>query len=335
MTNRRIICIDPRSSVPKYRQIIDSIFVAIDKRWLKKGNKIPSINEICADFNLSRDTVMAAFNELKARGIILSQPGKGYYVATTDIQFQEKVFVLFDELNAFKEDLYNALMAEFKGRANVDVYFHHFNYRVFKKLITESVGKYTAYIIMPASFDNIANLLRQLPPEKVYILDRLKKEIANYSVVYQDFKQDVYEAMLEGKSELSKYRKLVFVNPGGKEPKERTMGFEQFCLENEMNYEVVKSLQVVRPSMYEAYFVISDRDLVEVIKQAKKYKYKLGKRFGIVSFNDTTLKEVVAGGITTISTDFSEMGKSLAQMVLSKKKGQVRNPSRLILRKSL
>lgn len=335
MTNRRIICIDPRSSVPKYRQIIDSIFVAIDKRWLKKGDKIPSINEICADFNLSRDTVMAAFNELKARGIILSQPGKGYYVATTDIQFQEKVFVLFDELNAFKEDLYNALMAEFKGRANVDVYFHHFNYRVFKKLITESVGKYTAYIIMPASFDNIANLLRQLPPEKVYILDRLKKEIANYSVVYQDFKQDVYEAMLEGKSELSKYRKLVFVNPGGKEPKERTMGFEQFCLENEMNYEVVKSLQVVRPSMYEAYFVISDRDLVEVIKQAKKYKYKLGKRFGIVSFNDTTLKEVVAGGITTISTDFSEMGKSLAQMVLSKKKGQVRNPSRLILRKSL
>jgi len=335
MTSRRIINIDSRSSVPKYRQIIDSVFVAIEKHWLKKGDKIPSINQICAEFNLSRDTVMAAFNELKARGIILSQPGKGYYVASTELQFQEKVFVLFDELNSFKEDLYNALMAEFKGRASVDVYFHHFNYKVFKNLISESVGKYTAYIIMPASFDNIANLLRHLPPEKVYILDRRKKELANYSVVYQDFEQDVYEAMLEGKSQLQKYRKLVFVNPGGKEPRERTVGFEKFCLENDMNYEVVKSLSAVRPSMYEAYFVISDRELVDVIKQAKKYKYKLGKRFGIVSFNDTTLKEVVAGGITTISTDFSGMGKTLAQMVLSKKKGQVRNPSRLILRKSL
>ena len=87
--------------------------------------------------------------------------------------------------------------------------------------------------------------------------------------------------------------------------------------------------------MYEAYFTISDRDLVEVIKLAKKYKYKLGKRFGIVSFNDTTLKEVVAGGITTISTDFSEMGRTLAQMVLSKKGGQIRNPSHLIVRSSL
>lgn len=335
MVTKRIIHIDPKSSKPKYRQIIDSIFTAIEKRWLKKGDKIPSINQICANFNLSRDTVMVAFNELKAKGIILSQPGKGYYIASTEIQLEEKVFVLFDELNAFKEDLYNGLMNELKGKAYVDVYFHHFNYKVFKNLIAESIGKYTSYVIMPASFDNIGHLLTKLPNDKVYILDRMKKELKNYSVVYQDFEQDLYNAMTEGKSILKKYRKLVFVNPGGKEPVERTAGFEKFCKENEIAYEVVKSLNSANPSMYEAYFIISDRELVEVIKLAKKYKYKLGKRFGIVSFNDTTLKEVVAGGITTISTDFNEMGQTLAQMVLNKKKGQVRNPSKLIVRSSL
>jgi DNA-binding LacI/PurR family transcriptional regulator len=72
-----------------------------------------------------------------------------------------------------------------------------------------------------------------------------------------------------------------------------------------------------------------------MVKVAKNYNFKPGKKFGIVSFNDTMLKEVVAGGITTISTDFAEMGKTLADMVLNKKNGQVRNPSKLIVRNSL
>ena len=133
---RRIIYIDPKSSKPKYRQIVDSVYRAIEKRMVKKGDKVPSINRICSDFNLSRDTVMVAFNELKAKGVLLSQPGKGYYIASTLIHHEERIFVLFDELNTFKEDLYNSLMASLKGKANVEIYFHHFNYKVFKSLIT-------------------------------------------------------------------------------------------------------------------------------------------------------------------------------------------------------
>jgi DNA-binding transcriptional regulator YhcF (GntR family) len=335
MARRRIIHIDPKSSKPKYRQIIDSVHDAIDRRILKKGDKIPSINQICSDYDLSRDTVMVAFNELKAKGILLSQPGKGYYIATTEIQHEEKIFVLFDELNAFKEDLYNSLIESLKGKANVEIYFHHFNYKVFKNLIAESIGKYTSYIIMPATFDNTQHLLNKIPKEKIYILDRLKADLNKYPVIYQDFKKDFYEALTEGISYLKKYRKLIFVNPGGKEPAERSEAFKQFSIENNLNYEIVKSLSGIRPSLYEAYFLISERDLVQLVKTAKYYKYKLGKKFGIVSFNDTMLKEVVAGGITTISTDFVEMGKSLAEMVLEKKTGQIRNPSRLIIRNSL
>ena len=128
---------------------------------------------------------------------------------------------------------------------------------------------------------------------------------------------------------------MVFVNPGGKEPVERVLGFERFCKEFGFNYQLVKSLDEVRPGLYEAYFLISDRDLVEMVKLANNYNYTLGTKFGIVSFNDTTLKEVVEGGITTISTDFVEMGKTLANMVLNRKTGQVRNPSQLIVRSSL
>ncbi len=332
---RRIIYIDSKSSKPKYRQIVDSVYRAIEKRMVKKGDKIPSINRICSDFNLSRDTVMVAFNELKAKGVLLSQPGKGYYIASTLIQHEERIFVLFDELNAFKEDLYNSLIASLKGKANVEIYFHHFNFKVFKSLIADSIGKYTSYVIMPATFDNTQHLFSKIPKDKLFILDRLKPDLKLYPVVYQDFESDFYAALVEGESLLKKYRKLVFVNPGGKEPVERIAAFKRFCSEREFICETVKSLYGIRPSLYEAYFLISDRDLVNLVKIAKYYKYKLGKKFGIVSFNDTMLKEVVGGGITTISTDFEAMGKTLAEMILEHKTGQVKNPSKLIVRNSL
>ncbi len=332
---KKVIHIDSNSSKPKYRQIIDSVIAGIEKKSLVKGDKIPSINQIGAEFGLSRDTVMVAFNELKAKGILKSQPGKGYYIASTDIQHEERIFVLFDELNAFKEDLYNSLINSLKGKASVEIYFHHFNYKVFKNLILESVGNYTSYIIMPATFDNTSHLISKLPQEKVYILDRLKTDLKVYPVVYQDFEQDFYDALVEGLPLLKNYRKLIFVNPGGKEPEQRSLGFNRFCNEYNFSFEVLKSLTGVRPGLYEAYFLTSDRDLVEMVKIAKNYNYKLGKKFGIVSFNNTMLKEVVAGGITTISTDFVEMGKTLAKMVIEKRSEQVRNPSKLIVRHSL
>ena len=332
---KSIIQIDSKSSLPKYRQIINSVCQAIEKKTVKKGDKVPSINQICSDFGLSRDTVMLAFNELKAKGILHSQPGKGYYIVTTEVQPDENIFVLFDELNSFKEDLYNSLITNLKGKAFVDIYFHHFNYKVFKNLIAESAGNYTSYVIMPATFENTSHLLTKFPKEKVFILDRFKLDLKMYPVFYQDFESDFYDALIEGIELLKKYRKLVFINPGGKEPVERVKGFERFCTINGFNHQVVKSLDGLRPELYEAYFIISDRDLVQMVKLTNEYNYKLGKKFGIVSFNDTMLKEVVAGGITTISTDFVEMGKTLADMVLNKKSGSVRNPSKLIVRSSL
>lgn len=332
---KNLIHINPNSSKPKYRQIIESVYDAIERKSLVKNDKIPSINEICSEFNLSRDTVMAAFRQLKAKGIIHSQPGKGYYIATTECNRKENVFMLFDEFNAFKEDLYNSLIRSLQGRANVEIFFHYFNFKLFKNLILDSVGKYTTYILMPATFSNTAHLLRKLPEGKVFILDRQIEDLNKYPLVYQDFENDFYDALKEGAKQLEKYRKLIFVNPEGEEPTERIAGFERFCKEYNYEYRVLKSLDGNKPELYEAYFLISDRDLVDLVKMAKRYNLKLGKKFGIVSFNDTMLKEVVAGGITTISTDFVQMGKTLGNMVLTGKTGRHRNPSKLIIRKSL
>lgn len=329
------IQIDDSLGVPKYRQIINSIYTAISIGELKMGDKIPSLNQICAEFDLSRDTVMVAFNELKAKGIINSIPGKGYYIASTEINLDQKIFVLFDELNTFKEDLYTSFLNSLDTRSSVDIYFHHFNYQVFKNLISESSGKYTGYVIMPATFDYTADIIGKLPKDKIYILDRLKDDLSDYPVVYQDFEMDVYDALINGLDLIQKYSKLIMIFPGGKEPEGRMLGFQRFCIEKGFKSESIRNLLNKEMKRGEAYFVPSDRDLVCLVKMAIEKNLKLGTDVGIVSFNDTVLKEVVAGGITTISTDFKLMGQTLAQMIHDRNTGKIRNQSSLIRRNSL
>ena len=123
--------------IPKYKQIVQSIENAIIEGSLKKGDQLPSINSIRKDNSLSRDTVLLAFNELKIRGIVLSIAGKGYYVKSENINIKRKIFLLFDELNSFKEDLYNSFLNSLEDNIEVDIYFHHFNPEVFSKLIYE------------------------------------------------------------------------------------------------------------------------------------------------------------------------------------------------------
>ncbi len=329
------IQIDDSLGVPKYRQIINSIYAAISSGELKLGDKIPSLNQICTEFELSRDTVMVAFNELKAKGIINSIPGKGYYINSVEINVDQKIFLLFDELNTFKEDLYTSFLNSLDNKSNVDIYFHHFNYQVFKNLIAESNGKYTSYVIMPATFDDTVDVIGKLPKDKVYILDRLKGDLTDYPVVYQDFEKDVYDSLIEGYDLLRKYNELIMIFPGGKEPEGRMIGFQRFCKEKGFKSEIIRNLTNKEMKAGEVYFVPSDRNLVRLVKMAAEKNLQLGKDVGIVSFNDTVLKEVVAGGITTISTDFQLMGQTLARMIQERSAEKIRNHSALIQRNSL
>lgn len=330
-----IFNIDDAAGVPKYRQLIHSVCNAIEQGLLKKGDQIASINQISTALSLSRDTVMLAFNELRAMGVVVSVPGKGYYVERVDLNYDKQIFLLFDELNVFKEDLYNSFLEHLDSKTNVDIYFHHFNFHVYRELIKSAIGKYSAYIIMPATFNNSKYLLDQLPSDKVYILDRLKDELTNYPVVYQDFEDDVYDGMMTGKELFLKYEKLIMIFPGGKEPEERVTGFKRFCAQWNLTFEIVRSFEKRNVQKGEAYIVVSDRNLVRIVKNAELMHLQLGVDVGLVSFNDTMLKEVVAGGITTISTDFVKMGKSLANMVRHHERKKVRNPSKLIIRRSL
>jgi DNA-binding transcriptional regulator YhcF (GntR family) len=335
MKNAEIYTIDENSSLPMYRQLVNTIIDGIEQGILEKGDRIPSLNMICAHNNMSRDTVMMAFNELKTRGIILSRPGKGYFIQNTQVVKTQRIFVLFDELNSFKEDMYNAFIQHLDPNSDVDIYFHHFNFQVFTELIEKAAGNYTNYVIMPATFDNSSSVIDLLPKEKVYILDRQKNDLESYTCIYQDFENDAFEALSENRHFFEKYKKLIMLNPGGKEPAERITGFKRFVEEAGLEYKIIDKLNENVIETHSCFLVSSDRTLVKLIKIAQDKQLRLGEDLGIISFNDTVLKEVVAGGITTIGTDFFQMGTSLAQMIINKSDQSIRNPWKFVKRASV
>ncbi|SHF95200.1 transcriptional regulator, GntR family [Flavobacterium fluvii] len=331
----KIISIQNNQGVPKYKQIISSIEKTIEDGLLKKDEKLPSINKVCLEFSLSRDTVLQAYEELKKRGIIYAILGKGYYIKSTEVYIKQRIFLLFEELNIFKEDLYNSFMENIGKGVEIDIFFHHFNLQVFQKLINDSNGNYTKYVIMPTNLVGAAAIIKTLPVNEVYILDQTNPELKSFPAVYQNHLTDIYNGLIKGKSRLNKYQKLIMIFPGFREPLGMKMGFEKFCTDFAFDHEIITEFKNREIKKGEVYIIPTDRDLVQVIEKAKLQDLKLGTDFGIISYNETPLKKIVENGITTISTNFEDMGKILAQMILKGKKEQIENKSNLIIRNSL
>ena len=327
--------VDNSIGIPKYKQIVDSIENAIVNGELKKGDKLPSLNAIKEIHTVSRDTVLMAFNELKNRGIIHSIVGKGYYVSSEDVRVSQKILLLFDELNGFKEDLYNAFLDNLDSNIQVDIYFHHFNTKVFHQIITENISNYSYYVIMPANLKNIQATISLLPKDKVYILDQMHDEQLIYPAVFQNFKNDVFEKLSEIKDKLLKYDKFKLVFNPKKQPQGILKGFIKFCRKYKISYQIKGNLNANDPEQNTAYMVMEDRHLIRFIKKMKENGFQFILDVGLISYNESLLKEVIGEGITTISTDFKGMGKQLAEMITNQSHEHIENESKISIRKSI
>jgi GntR family transcriptional regulator len=69
-----------RSGPPFYQQISDSLRGAILSGEYRPGDQLPSERDLRDRFKVSQQTVRAAFDELRAEGLVVSYQGRGSYV---------------------------------------------------------------------------------------------------------------------------------------------------------------------------------------------------------------------------------------------------------------
>lgn len=345
---KTLIRLDSNSRIPKYQQIVTSIMEDIENGILTIGEKIPSINEISEEYYLARDTVEKAYNQLKEKKIILSVKGKGYYVARNISTSQINILFLLNKLSNYKLKIFNSFINSLSGCGKVDLNIYHCDPKLLIKILEDNRGAYDFYVVMPHFKDKqlihrnldeeVMACLKTISPDKLIIMDNhlpdLGKEVAS---IYQDFKKDIYQALYEGISRLKHYYKLILVYPRNvlyPYPQEIMQGFKSFCMDFDFDFEV---LDTVYPDMelerHDAYIIIEENDLVNLIKQVRDRNFEMGKDIGIISYNDTPLKELL--GITVMSTDFQVMGETAANMIKMRKKEAVKNIFRFIDRGSI
>jgi DNA-binding transcriptional regulator YhcF (GntR family) len=328
MQKRIDIQFEDNLPVPKYRQIINAIQQKIKAGELKKGDKIPSLNMFCQQYGLSQDTVLMAYNELKAKGIITSQVGKGYFIQNENIGFRHNVLLIFDKLTAYKEDLYDSFKDALKSEGSEQIFFHHNNLKMFQAIIDSSIGGYSEFVIMPIDHPDAFSSISKLPANKVFILDQGRKQYKDlYPYVCQDFECDIYRVLKQNALLVGKYRRMVLVIRHQKSHfKDIAVGFRDYCKQHPIASEIVSDIKSFEIKAGDAFVVVDDRDLEFLVRHSMEKHLELGKDMGIVSYNEAALKGIVASGITTISTDFAQMGKSMAEMILNHKKQKLDNP---------
>lgn len=75
-----IAALSQNSKLPLHRQLYEALRRTILNGKLQAGERLPSSRELMHDLNLSRNTVVAALNQLAVEGYLISRVGSGTYV---------------------------------------------------------------------------------------------------------------------------------------------------------------------------------------------------------------------------------------------------------------
>ena len=329
--------ISHNSGTPLYRQVAERFITLIESGELKKNDVLPSVNALQAKTGISRVSILNAYDYLRKNGIIEARHGKGFYVARESGLRTKSIFLLFDAMNSYKEILYKSFIESLGIGFMVDIFFHYYNLKQFNRFIRNNLGDYSHYVVLPHFNVDISKILCVIPPEKLILLDGDVPGMPEYPAVYQDFKNDVINAVTEARTLLMKYDTFSLVTGSNFQfiPQGIMDGFVFSCKELGIEYKIIKEIKSGEIKTGEAFLVFTDNDLIRIVQHTKSKNLKLGKDIGLVSYDDTPLKSVLADGITTISTDFVNMGATAAKMIKGGMTGKHKNPSRIIIRNSL
>jgi len=302
---------------------------------------MPSINELSFELEISRDTAEKGYKYLKKMGVLGSVPGKGYFIQNADFRQTLKVFLLFNKLSAHKKIIYDAFMAALGEYVAVDFYIYNNDFGLFKKLLVAKKDEdYSHFVIIPhfrEGEERAPEIINTIPASKLVLLDKMIPGIeGEYCAVYENFEADIYGALDKAREHLSKYHTIKVIFPAYTyHPVEILDGCRRFCQEYAFTFKTVSNIAEEPIREGEVYINLMEEDLVLLIERIISLKLELGREVGLISYNETPLKKIILNGITTISTDFQEMGTMAARLVLDNTCRKQEVPFYLTLRNSL
>ncbi|HEV8194896.1 MAG TPA: GntR family transcriptional regulator [Ktedonobacterales bacterium] len=73
--------VNPRSGVPIYLQLVEQIRHALEVGILRPGEPLPTVRQLASELTIAPNTIVKAYGELEALGLIESRAGAGTTVS--------------------------------------------------------------------------------------------------------------------------------------------------------------------------------------------------------------------------------------------------------------
>ena len=339
------ITVDLESQIPVYKQIVGQVEQLVRNGDYPEGYLLPSMNELSTLLDISKETVKKAYSILRNKGYIDAKQGKGFYVAAMGTTDKLNILVLFDKLSNYKQVLFNSFAEEIGDAAEITIRLHNQNVELLEYYIDENLDLFDYYVITPhfpldeASQKRVMKILTRIPNRKLIMVDHWMESLpGNYGAVYQDFDNDAYEGLGYGLKKLKSYSKLNVVTlPSSLYYSSVSKAVERFCRDNDITVEFHTKItpEIIREK--EVYLILNsqyDLGLIELVRRARELNYRVGRDSSIISYNESPINEIILNGLTTISTDFRQMGVLVARMILDKSLAKIKCDFEMIRRNS-
>lgn len=254
-----------------------------------------------------------------------------------------KILFVFNRLSDFEDQLYKSFLQAIDGKAFVDVYVQPFSPQSalhFDQVIRHKTEQYDVIALLLHAVhlnEDILKTINSIPKQKLLLLDKKNPFVrGQYACVYHDFQQGIAEVLASYRHLFLKYQAInIVIEEPSFLQREMAETIRAFTQANAQHCHIYTSFNAAIVRKNEAYLVFSETFLAEILKVCQHKTFTLGKDLGIVSYHETPLKEVLCGGITVLTANHTQLGKSAAELILQQSQQHVPNPFVFIQRNSL
>jgi len=335
----KIFLISRDSQVPLYLQVSEAVQNGVQCGSIPAGQPLPSINDLCAALDLSRNTIEKGYQQLVKSGLVISKQGKGFYVKP-EARSKKRILLLFNKISVHKKLVFDAFVSKINQVASVDLFVYNDDSQELRQVLAERRTAYNNFVLIPpcqATQEDIQSIISIIPPQEIFILNHKVDGRRFYKgSVCEDFEKDIFLALVQLIEKLRKYNKISIIFPAQSPyPIGIINGLKKFCKVNDFAYEKIADIASTKLSMHTVYISLLEDDLMILLEKIPDSLLMVGKDIGLISYNDTPLKKHVLNGLTTISTDFQMMGKMMADLVMDDRSDQLTVPFYVTSRNSL
>lgn len=313
MLSTYALTIIDHSPQPKYLQLADHFRRQIVSRQLSGQAHLPSINDLSARYNLSRDTVRKAYLELKRNNLVQGVRGKGYFVrAVPHRQREERWLLLTKGPGGETDDLVTQIKTATTASVPVNVDYHHGAAPDLERFLTPRAGDFSR-IIVAGSFDAAAaDVVKRFPAGKTLHISEdpvTGCNLPNGLVI--DRGEMLYRALRQCNETSTGLQRLYLGFCGNVSvAKQLLPGFQRFCITAGKRGRLLSEFGVIEPTSGSLYVVSDPWELSILLDRTARTALSPGREVKVLYVGRHTGLEALAGGITSLHADLSESLRS-------------------------